>query len=134
MKIQQKKRIIQKLWGWICLSINCLIISIFISKEVADFLSKGILLSVSIICYGVAKTQADKIKDDLSGTSVVIEYICLCLITLLSAIKVSDYLSSFSVLIVLAMSSFLELLIFLFITYWHTIRRFLFHALLERIC
>ena len=123
MKYQHKKRIIQKLWGWICLAVNCMIISIFLAEKVADFLNKGMLLSILIVLYGISKLQADKAKSDLSGTSVVIEYICIFVITLLCAFRVSDDLSSLSVLIVSAISCSVEFAVFLLITYWHTIRR-----------
>lgn len=123
MKYQHKKRIIQKLWGWICMAFNCMIITIFLADKVTDFLNKGILLSFLIILYGIGKLQADKAKNDRSGISVVIEYICIFAITLLCAFRVSDYLSSLSVLIVSAISCSVEFVVFLLITYWHTIRR-----------
>lgn len=124
MKFQQKKSIILKLWGYVCLAINCFIISIFLAEKVSGFLGSGGILSILIIGYGAVKTQADKAKNDLSGTSVAIEYICVYLLTFLAAFKVMSYLSSFSLLIVLAISSLIEFIIFLFITYYHTIRHF----------
>lgn len=125
MKIQQKQRIIQKLWGWICLAINILIITFFLSKKIVNFLCTGLLISVAIICYGFAKTLADRFKDNLSGTSVMIQYICMYVLTFLSVFRVSEYITSVSVLIVLVISCVLEFLVFLFITYWHVIRRFI---------
>lgn len=122
MKFQQRKRVIQKLWGWISLSINCLVITTFLQEKITGLLTKGILLSVLILCYGVVKTRADKRKDDLSGVSVLIEYICVYIITFLSAFKVIVYLSSISLLLALTITSVIELLVFLFITYWRTIQ------------
>ena len=124
MKIQCKKRVVQKLWGWACLSINCLIMTLFLGEKFADYLMGGILLSLLILCYGVVKTQADKSKDNLSGISVAIEYVCVYIITFLSEFKVTENLSSFALLGVLAIASLSELLGFLLITYWDTIRNF----------
>lgn len=124
MKMQQKKRIVQKLWGWFCLSINCLIMTLLLREKFADYLTSGILLSLSIFGYGVAKTQLDKSKNDLSGVSVAIEYICIYLITFLSAFKITALLSTVRLLPWLTIVSLIELLIFLLITYWHPIQKF----------
>lgn len=124
MRFHQKKRIIQKLWGYVCLAINCFIISIFLTEQVSNFLGSGGILSILIIGYGVVRARVDKVTNDLSGTSVAIEYICVYILTFLAAFEVLPYLSSFSLFIVLAISSLVEFIIFLFITYYHTIRRF----------
>ena len=124
MKMQQKKRIVQKLWGWFCLSINCLIMTLLLREKFADYLTSGILLSLSIFGYGVVKTQLDKSKNDLSGVSVAIEYICIYLITFLSAFKITALLSTVRLLPWLTIVSLIELLIFLLITYWHPIQKF----------
>lgn len=128
MHNQQKKRIIQKLWGWVCLSINCLVVSLYLSGQHAELLNSGILLSVLIICYGAIKTQMDKLKGDTSIATVAIEYVCVYIITVLLGFKMASYLSSVSVLIALVVVSLAEMLIFLFITYWHAIRRFFFQS------
>lgn len=124
MKVQQKKRAVQKLWGWACLSINCLIIALFLGEKVADYLTRGGLLSLVILCYGVIKTCSDMSKDNLSGTSVLVEYVCVYILTFLSAVKVVTYLSSIALLLWLVVVSLVELFVFLLITYWHTIRNF----------
>ena len=124
MQNQQKKRTTQKLWGWICLSINCIVVSMHLAGQHAEFLNRGILFSVLIICYGAMKTQLDKIKDDTAVVSIAIEYVCVYILTFLSGFKIADYLSSFSVLIALVITSLAELLIFLFITYRYAVRRF----------
>ena len=124
MRFHQKKRIIQKLWGYVCLAINCFIISIFLTEQVSNFLGSGGILSILIIGYGAVRARVDKVTNDLSGTSVAIEYICAYILTFLAAFEVLPYLSSFSLFIVLAISSLVEFIIFLFITYYHTIRRF----------
>ena len=124
MHNQQKKRIIQKLWGWVCLSINCLVVSLYLSGQHAELLNSGILLSVLIICYGAIKTQMDKLKGDTSIATVAIEYVCVYIITVLLGFKIAFYLSSDSVLITLVVVSLAEMVMFLFITYWHAIRRF----------
>lgn len=128
MNHQQKKRILQKLWGWICLSINCIIMAIFLTHKFDDLRRAAIGLSVVIICYGIMKTIVDKNKNDLSGASVAIEYICVFILTFLSAFKVLEYLPSISLLITLVLSSVAELLVFLLITYWYVIRRFFSQA------
>lgn len=128
MHNQQKKRIIQKLWGWVCLSINCLVVTLYLSGQRAELLNGGILLSVLTICYGAIKTQMDKLKGDTSVATVAIEYICVYIITFLLGFKMASYLSSVSVLITLVVVSLAEMLIFLFITYWYAIRRFFFKS------
>ena len=119
----QKRRIIQKLWGWICLSINCLVMSLYLAGQHTQLLSGGILLSVLTICYGALKTQMDKLKGDTSVITVVIAYVCVYIITFLAGFKVASYLSDASVLNALVIASLAEMLIFLFITYWNAIRR-----------
>lgn len=123
MHNQQKKRMIQKLWGWVCLSINCLVASLHLTGQRPELLGGGILLSVLTICYGAIKTQMDKLKGDTSVVTVVIEYICVYIITFLAGFKMASYLSDVSVLIALVIASLVEMLIFLFITYWNAIRR-----------
>ena len=107
------------------MTINCVIISVFLAEKDTDFVNKGIFLSVLIIAYGISKIQADKTKNDLSGVSVAIEYICIYVITLLCAFRVAFLLSSLSVLIVCAISCLVEFMIFLLVTYWRIIRRLL---------
>lgn len=123
MKMQHKKRIAQKLWGWFCLSINCLIMVLFLGEKFADYLIGGVLLSILILCYGVVKTQNEKNKDDLSGVSVAIEYICIYLITFLSAFKLTAHFSIIALLPWLTILSLVELFIFLLITYWRTVQK-----------
>jgi len=123
MKMQHKKRIAQKLWGWFCLSINCLIMVLFLGEKFADYLIGGVLLSILIFCYGVVKTQNEKNKDDLSGVSVAIEYICIYLITFLSAFKLTAHFSITALLPWLTILSLVELFIFLLITYWRTVQK-----------
>ena len=132
MKYQQKKQIIQKLWGWGCLSINCLVVSIYLSESHTQLPNGGILLSVLPLCYGAIKTQMDKLKGDTSIATVIIQYVCVYIITFLLGFKTSSYLSSFSVLIALIIVSIVEILIFILITYWHTIRRLLRKAYQKR--
>ena len=123
MKYQQKKQIIQKLWGWGCLSINCLVVSIYLSESHTQLPNGGILLSVLPLCYGALKTQRDKLKGDTSIATIVIEYVCVYIITFLLGFKLASHLCSVSVLIALIIVSLVEILIFLLITYWHAIRR-----------
>lgn len=125
MKHQQKRRILQKLWGWICLSVNCMVATLFLAHTDKEFLVSGAALSISTICYGFVKTYRDKSKDDLSGVSVAIQYICIYIITLVIALKLSDYLSSFSPLIYLSVISLIELLVVLVLTNWCVIKRIL---------
>ena len=125
MHNQQKKRVLQKLWGWACLSINCLVVSLYLSGQHAELLNGGILLCALPVCYGILKTQMDKRKGDISVAAVAIEYICVYIITFLLGFKTASYLSSVSVLIALAVASLAEMLVFLCITYWYAIRRFL---------
>ncbi len=121
MMNQQKKRNLQKLWGWICLSINCLAVSFHLTGQYEELRKVAILLSLSPVCYGVFKTQMDKVKGDMS---VVIEYICVYIITFVLGFKMASDLSSVSVLITLVIVSFVEILIFLIITYWNFLRVF----------
>ena len=124
MKNKQRKQTIQKLWGWICLSVNCLVVALHLSGQ---FLVGGILLSVLTACYGVIKTHLDKVKGDISVAAIAIEYVCVYIITFLLGLKVASSLASVSVLIVLAIVSLAEMLIFIFITYWRAICRFFCH-------
>ncbi len=117
MQKQQKKRIIQKIWGWICLSINCLVMSLHLTGQYAEFLKYGILLSILTISYGVIKTHMDKLKGDMSVASIVIEYVCVYIITFLAGFKLANYLPSVSVLTSLIITSLVEMLLFLFFTY-----------------
>ena len=117
MQKQQKKRIIQKIWGWICLSINCLVMSLHLTGQYTEFLKYGILLSILTIFYGTIKTQMDKLKGDTSVTSIVIEYVCVYIITFLAGFKLTNYLPSASVLISLIIASLAEMLLFLFFSY-----------------
>ena len=124
MQKQQKKRIIQKLWGWICLSVNCFVMTLHLAGQHTEFLYGGILLFVLTIFYGVIKTQMDKLKGDTSIASIVIEYVCVYVITFLVGLKMADHLSSVSVLISLTIASITEILIFLLLTYWRAICHF----------
>lgn len=126
MQNQQKKRIIQKLWGWICLSVNCFVMSFHLTGQHAEFLKGGILLSLLTICYGAIKTQMDKLKGDTSVASIVIEYVCVYIITFLIGFKLATYLPSVSVLISLIIASLAEMFLFLLFTYWRAICRFFF--------
>lgn len=123
MQSKQKKRMIQKLWGWICLAINCLVISLHLTGQHGELLG-GILLAILTICYGVIKTRLDKLKGDISVASVAIEYICIYIITFLAGAKVASYILSVSVLISLVIATIGEILIFIFITYQGNIRHF----------
>lgn len=124
MQNQQKKRIIQKLWGWICLSVNCLVVSLHLTEQYAEFLKGGILLSLLTICYGVIKSQMDKLKGDTSVASIVIEYVCVYILTFLMGFKLATNLSSVSVLISLIIASLAEISLFLIFTYWGAICSF----------
>ena len=124
MMNQKRKRIIQKLWGWFCLSINYLIMSLHLIRQNTALFYGGILVSVSTICYGALKTQADKLKGDTSVASIVIEYVCVYIITFLSGFEIASYFGAGSVLIVLAIASLVELLVFLIITNLLAIRHF----------
>ena len=128
----KKKRIIQKLWGWVCLSINCLIITLFLGEKVIGYPLVGILLSLSFLCSGAAKTLSDKNKNDLSGGSVAIEYVCIYIITFLAAFKITEYLESAALLLLLIIVSLGELTVFVFVTYWNIIRNIL-HRKSERL-
>ena len=124
MQREQKKRMIQKLWGWICVAINSLVMSLHLAGQHAELLNGGIVLSVLTILYGVIKTQADKRKGDLSVASIVIEYVCVYIITFLAGLKVMTHISSVSVLISLTIASIAEMLFFLLLTDWRAICRF----------
>lgn len=124
MQNKQKKRLLQKLWGWICLSINCLVVSLHLIGQNAELLTCGILLSILTVCYGVIKTQTDKLKGDISVASVVIEYICIYIITFLGGYKVAAYIPSVSVLIALVIATVVEILILFFIANLGKIQRF----------
>ena len=128
MNNQQKKRIFQKLWAWICLSINILVAFLYLARQYANSINRGIILSVLTACSGVLRAQLYKLTDDTSVTSVVIKYVCLFIITFLLGFKTASYLSSFSVLIALAIASFAEILVFFIITYWHAIRHLFVHS------
>ena len=125
MQHQKRKRIIQKLWGWICLAINCVIMTVYLAEQRAELLGGGILFAVLIICYGAVKTQMDKTKEDMSITSVVIEYGCVYMITFLAGFKVGYDLPSVSVLVALVIASVAELLVLFCINYWNAIHRFI---------
>ena len=124
MMMNQKKRILQKLWGWTCLSINCLAVSFHLTGQYEELRKVAILLSLSPVCYGVFKTQMDKVKGDMSVVTVVIEYVCVYIITFVLGFKMASDLSSVSVLITLVIVSFLEILIFLIVNYWNYLRVF----------
>lgn len=121
MQNQEKKQTIQKLWGWGCLSVNCLVVSIYLSQSYTQLPNGGILLSVLPLCYGALKTQRDKRKGDTSIAMIVIEYVCVYIITFLLGFKVASHLCSVAVLIALIIVSLVEMLIFLVITYWYAI-------------
>lgn len=123
MQMLKKKRILLKLWGWISLSVNLLIISLYVLEQNAKFPHSAIVLCVIPICYGAIKTYVDKGKGDISVASIVIEYICVYIITFLLALKMLSYLSSLAVLIALLIAFVAEMLVFLLIAYWHTIKR-----------
>ena len=124
MQGKQKKRMIQKLWGWICMAINCFVVSLYLTDQHAEALGGGIFLAILTICYGVIKTHLDKLKGDTSLVSVTIEYICVYIITFLVGFKVASYIPSVSVLISLVIATIVEILIFFLITYQGNIRRF----------
>ncbi len=128
----QKKRIVQKLWGWICLAVNCFVVFLYLAEQREELLGVGILSSALTICYGVLKTHLDKLKGDTSLTSVVIEYVCLYIITFLLGLKATSDLSSLSVLIALAITSLFKICIFLLITYWCAIRQYFFRGNKEK--
>ena len=124
MQYQQKKRIILKLWGWICLAANCLIMALHLAEQRAEFLIPGIFLAISAVGYGAIKTKLDKLKGDTSTTSIVVEYVCVYLLTFIMGFKLSDYLTSASVLISLMLSSLGEMLVFVLLAYWRSVCRF----------
>lgn len=126
MRIQQKKRIIIKLWGWGCLSINCLVVSLYLAGQHSELLNGGILFAILTVGYGVLKTQLDKIKGDTSVATIIIQYICVYIITFVLGFKASSYLSSDHVLFALVVTSLAEMLVLLCITYWYTIYRLIF--------
>ena len=66
----------------------------------------------------------DKVKGDMSVVTVVIEYVCVYIITFVLGFKMASDLSSVSVLITLVIVSFLEILIFLIVNYWNYLRVF----------
>ena len=122
MKTLNKKRFLQKLWGWICLSINLLIIYIYMLEVNTEFPRFTVFLCVMPICYGTIKTYVDISKGDTSIAPIVIEYICVYILTFLIAFKIMPDLSSLSVFIVLLIAFVTEMLVFLLITYWYIIR------------
>lgn len=128
MRNQQKKRVILKLWGWICLALNCLVGFLHLAEHRAEFLNLGIFLAMLTICYGVIKTNLDRLKGDTSITSIVIEYVCVYLLTYVMAFKLAEYLTSALVLISLTISSLVEMLVFMLIAYWRSIYHFFVKA------
>lgn len=125
MNIKLRKRIFQKLWGWISLSINFILISFFLGGKSVDLLIKGLILSVLTICYGISRTLADKYKNALSVDSVLVEYVGVFILTLLFCYAASTYLNSKLLIIVLAISFVFEVLVLLLITFWYPFKRFL---------
>ena len=125
MKNQQKKRILQKLWGWISLSINCFVISFHLTGQYEDLRNSAMLLSALPVCYGALKTQIDKVKGDMSVITIVIEYLGVYIITFVLGFKIAEELVSISVLITLVIVTFIEILLFLIITCWNFLRGFL---------
>ena len=123
MSHQQKKRILQKLFGWIFLSANCLVATLFLGDKNEHFLVRGLFLSALIICYGALKTYRDKRKSDFSGMSVAIQYICVYVITFVATFKLADYLSSIVLLTTMCVVSLTELLAFVVFTNWGDIKR-----------
>lgn len=123
---QKKKRIILKLWGWISLGVNCLVMFLHLAKERAEFLIPGIFLAISTIGYGIMKTKLDKRKGDISITPIVIEYVCVYLLTFIMGFKLADELISASVLISLMIASLIEMLLVLLFTYWRPVYRFFY--------
>lgn len=126
MKFQQRKQIFLKLWGWICLSLNCLIVATFLSDKNAKFLGVGIIISIAMLGYGVIKTYRDKIMHDFSGVSLAIQYVCTYIITLIMSLKASDYLASLIPIKTLAIASLLEMIVFLAIIWFRFIKRIIF--------
>lgn len=119
MKFYQKKRIIQELWAHISLAINCAITTFMLAGNERGLLVSGLLLAVAIICHGVLKIHRGKFrKGDFSGVSVVIQYICVFVITFTVAIRLEDHLPLIPLLVALSIASFAELLVVLIITYW----------------
>ena len=124
MNAYQKKRILQKLWGWLCLSINCLIFTLYLANNIPQCPGIIVLLPLLVFNYGLGKTGSDIYKNDLTGISVAIEYIGICITTLVAIIKISSYLLSTSLIILSTIFAFIECLVFLLITYWYRISRF----------
>ena len=124
MKPLKKRRVAQKLWGWVSLSINYFIMALFLAEKHAGILGGGILLSAFTLYYGISKISYAKYVDDLSAGSVVIEYIGVYIVTFAAGFKAAGYLSSAAVLIALVVASIVEFLVFLTITNWYAILRF----------
>ena len=55
MKPLKKRRVAQKLWGWVSLSINYFIMALFLAEKHAGILGGGILLSAFTLYYGISK-------------------------------------------------------------------------------
>ena len=127
MQLQQRKRIFLKLWGWLCLSLNCLIIAILVSEKNPNFLEKGIFISIVAFWLGIVKTHRDKILNDFSKVSLGIQYLCTYIITAGMAVKASNYLMSFVPIIVLASVSIVEMMIFCSILWFRAIQHFVVH-------
>ncbi len=124
MKPSQKKRLIQKLWAWISLFMNGLIASLYLIGAHTALLGRGIFISIMALASGVLRISLEKEQGEISVGSTVKDYICMYILTLFIGIRIVSFISSLSVLIALGIAVFVETLVFLLITYWHSIRRY----------
>lgn len=104
--------------------INCFYLTLIMAGKDTSFLFKGMAFVVLLLWQGVSRTQLDKAKDALSGMSVVVEYVGIYIMTFVSAVYVSTDIRSLVPLYVTIIISLVEILVFLLITYWYPIRRF----------
>ncbi len=126
MQNQKTKRILQELWIWISISANCLIAALHLTEQ--EYRSRGILFAVMTMGFGVLKIWAEKDKGGISFARIVIDCVCMYILTFLVGINLASYLPTVSVLNVLGIAVIIETLIFLCITYWHRLCRFLFKS------
>ena len=123
LKNEQKKRIIQRMWAWICFALNILIVAFYL-KDKKELFYGSLMLAVIVLNYGIGKINADIRKGDFSIEGVVIEYIGFFVITIMGAFKITEYLRTLSVLITIIVSSIVELMVLLILNNWSTISLF----------
>lgn len=124
MKLQLKTMVIHKIFGWVCFFINDLIMWIsiyYINRNLEfDYVLFGIASVVAIGAYGALKIWRDIGVNDLGTSSVIVEYICVFIISAMM-VNIAYNKAGFAGMIIMLIFITIEIAIIFMIPYRYRI-------------